>query len=666
MKKCKRLIALAVALLATLNMVACGSNSESGNGGGGGGNKDTKPQETINESTYDGATQHFQAGTLHQVSVQETNKPFIVNKQSNYKVVVPTGTDDSSKLYEAASYLVKWLDDATGCRLPIIEAEGLTWSENATWLVFGCSEMSKEAGVVPTTENLGLTGYQIETVGNTVFLDVQYDDGFQRGILSLLDHLVGFEMYSEYTVVYEKDGTTLPNMKIVEKPDFELYACWEKQSETERYGMGFSEGDIYIAVEGRLFHNSFNYLPKATYQKDHGDWYAIDGKQLCYTARGNAEQYDLMVKTMAERVLFYADQNTRLSNITITQEDNGYWCTCDKCKEVAQQYNNAVSASVVMFINEVDDLVQAELQKRATEANTEKRVLNIVFFAYRKTEKPPVKMVNGEYVVDEKVRCNPTVGVYIAPIDSKFSESFYHYDNTLSAENIKGWAACSEKLFFWLYECNFWNYFFPLNSYDTMVETYRFLYENNAYYNRTQTDFENEQISHFSTLKAYINSKAMFNVNINLDEVIDDFFKNYFGVAEAPMRQFFDELQAYLRYLEQTNPSLFNGGIYDAVETTTLWPKKTLDGWMKLIDEAYALIEPLKTENPSQYTIMYNKINLESMFPRWALLQLYSTTFTDVEFKREALKFKEDCSLHGIKTHKEGDSIEAIFAKWGV
>ena len=199
-----------------------------------------------------------------------------------------------------------------------------------------------------------------------------------------------------------------------------------------------------------------------------------------------------------------------------------------------------------------------------------------------------------------------------------------------------------------------------------MIETYRFLYENNAYYNRTQTDFENEQISHFATLKAYINAKAMFNVNVNLDELIDNFFENYFGIAAAPMRQFFDELQAHLRYLEQTYPAIINGGVYNEVENANLWKKKTLDGWMQLIDEAYALIEPLKTVNPSQYTTLYNNINLESMFPRWALLRLYSKTYTDIEFKQAATKFKEDCGLHGIHTHKEGDAIGSVFADWGV
>lgn len=668
MKIFKKIITFALAMLMCLGAFACDPASTTGGGS-------TVAKGTVDESKADGAVQHYQEGTLHQVSVTERDLPFIVNGQTTYEIIIPENEPAGSKLQTAASYLAKWIYECTGKRLEIKPADGLTYDENQTWLVLGSDRLWDEAGLTRTEEDLGLTGYQIDTVGKSLFLDVQHDDGFHRGILSILDHVVGFEMYDKYTIRYEKDGTTLPEIHVVEKPDIELYMEGDPQTADERYGMGF-DANIFINTEHETQHNTFIYFPKNTYAAQHPKWYSHDGTQLCYTAHGDEEEFDIMTSTMVDRVLYYADKNTRLSNITITQEDVNTCCTCEACSANLDKYNGAASASILMFMNAVDVKLQAKLQARADAAGTEKRVLNILFFAYHKSEKPPaVKNNNGtpdvltdDYwePIDNNVICNPTVGVYIAPIFARYNKSFYHEDNLSAADNIRGWATCCEKTYFWLYETNYAYYLYPINTYDTMLETYRFLYENNAYENRTQACYENQDVTHFSTLKAYINSKGMFNVNVNLGDLIDDFFENYFGLAAKPMRAYFDELQAHLRYLEATYPGDVNGNIYNNMQQSKLWPKKTLDGYMAYIDEAYELIAPLKKEDPDEYYTMCLKLDLESVFPRYALLQLYSTTFTDAEFKAAATELKGICTDLGIKAHRERALIESVFTGWGV
>lgn len=677
----KKFITIILALMMCVGVFACDNSTAPTTPGTGGiptgGEFTTTAKGTVDESKADGPSQHYQTGTLHQVNVTERDLPFVVDGQSTYKMIIPANEPAGSKLTTAASYLSKWIYEGTGKRFnpEPYNPDTHAWSEDATYIVIGVDELFDAAGLVETEEDLGLTGYQIDTAGKSVFLDVQHDDGYHRGILSILDHVLGFECYDKHTIVYEKDGSTLPEMHIVEKPDIELYMEGDPQTADERYAMGF-DANIFINTEHETQHNTFIYFPKATYASAHPKWYSHDGTQLCYTAHGDAEEFEIMTTTMADRVLYYADKNTRLSNITITQEDIRTCCTCPACEENLDKYNGAASASILMFMNAVDIKLQAKLQARADATGTEKRVLNILFFAYHKSEKPPaVKNNNGtpevltdDYwePIDSNVICRPNVGVYIAPIDARYNKSFYHEDNTSAAENIRGWAVCCEKTYFWLYETNYSYYLFPINTYDTMLETYRFLYENNAYENRTQACYENQDVTHFSTLKAYINSKGMFNVNVNQGELFDNFFKNYFGLAEKPMRAWFDELQAHLRYLEQQYTADVTGTIYNNMQQTKLWPKKTLDGYLAYAEEAYKLIEPLKKTDPDKYVIMYNKINLETIFPRYALLQLYPTTFTDAEFKEEAKALKADCSTHGIKAHRERALIESVFTGWGV
>ena len=102
------------------------------------------------------------------------------------------------------------------------------------------------------------------------------------------------------------------------------------------------------------------------------------------------------------------------------------------------------------------------------------------------------------------------------------------------------------------------------------------------------------------------------------------------------------------------------------MEQSKLWPKKTLDGYMAYIDEAYKLIAPLEKEDPDEYYTMCLKLELESVFPRYALLRLYPTTFTDAEFKEAAASLKATCATLGIKANRERALIESVFTSWGV
>ncbi|MBR4420426.1 MAG: DUF4838 domain-containing protein, partial [Clostridia bacterium] len=329
--------------------------------------------------------------------------------------------------------------------------------------------------------------------------------------------------------------------------------------------------------------------------------------------------------------------------------------------------NGSNAAVAVKFINEVDNIVQAELQRRADESGTTKRQVNLVIFAYRQSEQPPVKQnADGSYSeVDASVKCNDTVGVYIAPIEACYSSSFYSNDNAYSRENIRGWSSICKNLYMWTYDTNFHHYFFPLNSYDSKIETYRFLNENNAYYSFSQSQFDTGAVSHFSRFKDYIDQKASFDVNVSYNELADTFFKHYFGPAEDIMRDYFEALQSYMEYLTITQAVVI-GNYKENIGQSYLWPRGVLNSFLKFVDEAYESIEYLKAVDTEKYELYKEHILLESMFPRYALLYFYQSSYNAEVFKQEALQFKEDCYALGMTKYQEGASIDAIWTLWGV
>ena len=616
--------------------------------------------------------EHFQKNTLHKVKVTETDRPFVVKGKSEYKVILPENAP--TEIITAANYFTKYIKLATGCQLAVESQPVYTWNENEKWIVFGRDELFTAAGLSMPEDKIGISGYYIKSVGNSVFVAVENLNGYKRAVLSLLDHIVGYEMYWSDTVVFEKSGATLPDMDIIEAPDFAFYYESNALNGDGRYGMGFDNG-IFISVNGSTIHNTFKVLPKASYQSAHPKWYSTEdqgvtsnGTQLCYTAHGDEVEFNAMAQEVAGILLEAAELMPNFSTVTFTQEDIPSWCGCETCIAMRDAYNGSNAASMIKMLNAIDDIVQAELQRKADASGTQKRELKILFFAYRLSEQPPVKQnADGSYsAIDETVVCNPNVGVYIAPIRADYSDSFYTDINASARENIRGWAAICKNLYMWIYDTNFVAYMFPNNTWDAKIETYRFLIENNAYYVMSQSQYDNNAVTHFSRFKDYIDAKASFDVNVDFNELANNYFANYFGPAAAPMRQFFDGLQSYMVYLENKYPAVIYGGYKEKIEQSYLWPKGVVDSWLRLVDQAYASIEHLKTTDPEKYEVYKNHILLESMFPRYVLLQFYRPTFKSDEFIKEALQFKADCAELGISEVNEEQSFTVRWDEWGI
>ncbi len=626
----------------------------------------TGDNEMINPNNAVGdAVAHYQTGTLHKVSVSESDTPFVTDGKTDYTIVVPAGEDYA---LTAANYISACVFKAAGAYPEIEEYDGSqTYSADKTYVVLNVEPLFKSAGLSMPSDALGQTGYYIKTAGRSVFLMVNHNFGYQYAALAFLKHAVGYNMYSYDYVTYSKDGKTLPAMDIVEKPDFELHLQSNRTMGKERYGMGYlTTGNVFISVDGVAWHNSFKWLPKDTYKNEYGGkWYSDGGQQLCYTAHGDPEAYNAMLLTSLEKAKTLLAANPNIGAATFTIQDASVACECKACMDKFNKYGTH-SAAVVHFMNDLGALIDEYLESLVTPENPVKRDFTLVFFAYFRTTQPPVKEENLMLVpIDDSVVCRDNVGVYIAPIGAQYNKSFYDEANTSTANVIRGWSALSDKLYMWLYETNFSYYMYPLNSYDTMIETYRFCKENNAVYMYNEGQHNQGRVTHFTSFKEYVDSKAQFDVNVRYTDLLDDFFGTYYGAGGTAMRTFFDELQIHLKYLEE-NFETVTGSIYLSMEKPEYWPKRTLDHWVDLCNRAYEEIKPLLTTDPELYNVYYNHILLESMFPRYALLRMYSGTFSKNEFMKEAAAFRNDCTNLNITKVSEGGNISSIFTGWGL
>ena len=652
----KKILSVFCAGLFLLGSAACGDGS------GGQSDASVRPTGTVEEPE-----QHFQDRNLHRISVTPSSRAFINNGKSDYVIVAEAGTHSE----KAANYIAQCLEEASGVRLPVrVGSDGLSWSENSKWIVVGCRDLFEAAGLSVPEEDIGLTGYYIKTAGDSVFIEAGGVLAFQGGALAFLHHSVGYEMYAADTVVYENAGETLPDMDIVEKPDFDFNAPSNSLSDEGIYGMGYMvTPDVFVKVGENYWHNSFDFLDPGDKTND-PDWFNENRQQLCYTAKGDADKMEAMLDKVMVKMIESIEAAPDAGVVTFTVQDGDQQCHCKTCLAEREKYGS-YSGVVVKFVNRLADRVDKYLEEKAAEEGTEKRDLTIIFFAYYSTFKPPVKLENGKYVpIDDDVVCRDNVGVFMAPIDIDYTRSIYDSANDTIREGIDGWSALTDKMYIWLYDTNFYNYLYPFNSFDSRVETLRYFNSLGARYgyscgqhDHMSSDAHKTGFTHF---KDYLNIKTYYNVNLNYDEVTDDWFDNYFAAASEPMRKMFDEIQLWMRTMQYEYPVEFGSGIYANISQQKFWPKRVLDRWLGYIDDAYAAAEQYRDTDPELYDRVRQHIRIESVFPKFALATLHAGKFSDEELLRLRMEVKVDCEELNIRKVQEHIEITTVFSEWGL
>ena len=657
---CRIISAAVVFVMLFASLSACGK----GNGG-------ESPKNTV-----DIAEEHLWDGGLHKVSVTENSERVLAeNGKSDYVIVYD---DSSSKALQAANFIQKHISAATGAEISVTKGENITSvSEADKYIVLGRKDIFAEAGLTMPQDDLAPSGYYLKTRGNNVFMEVASSFGYQQGAITLLRHVLGYVMYSEDTVVYNKSGNTIPDMDIVEKPDYGFRVQGNAVSDEARYGMGFIKNqDIIIPVgQGGYFHNSLNYFDSteevinAAIAAEHPNWFATNNRELCYTARGDEEELEAMINRVADIIEQKAEEYPETPVITFSIQDNYYSCECTTCKSYESVYGDAAAAArVIRFTNRVAKKVVAYFTEKALTEGTEKRELLINIFGYHHTTQPPVvKNADGTFsAMDESVVLEKNVGVFIAPIEASFTHSFYDNVNKQYAEIAEGWAAISSHVYAWLYEPNYSFYLYPFNTFDSSLETLRFFRANNSEYVWTEGQTQQTNATGFNKLKEYINSVEEFDVNCNLKEITDDFFENYFLAAAKPMRQFLSELQMWSRKIENDETNEISGTIYEQIGVSKYWPKNLLDHWLDLIDEAYNAIEPLKYTDNAKYEVVAKHIKIESIFPRYALLTLHSGFYSRETLTEQRIAFRDDCNELSIQYTAQNVGLDLLFASWGI
>jgi hypothetical protein len=587
----------------------------------------------------------------HILTAKATDKDLVKNGQCDYVLVTPK--EDSKLLRDAKNEFLYFFEMATGITLKTTTDEGLTHNPNNKYISLGETTLLQSANVKWDKKQLGTDGVRIVTKDNTIFLVGGSDYGTVNSVYTFMEITFDLEVYYYDCIEIQKnvankklaayDVTDIPDIKlrqttyeIIRKPfssDYDVMQFGARLRYTRTfYDTCYAPYNSYNDAERATSpsHNTNTYvLPESEFKSLHPKWYSDNGAQWCYTAHGDAAEYEAMQEEVLNKIAYTIKRQYSSTNIkqyvNLFMEDNYEICTCKSCTDVFNKYE-VHTAAVILFMNDLGERFEA-WAKQPENLQYEAQDVIINMIAYQDFVEPPVKydQKKGEYVpIDSAVKLRKNVGVRIADIYADYQQALNTEHHERTKQIVQGWGSLTKNIHFWTYPNNFK---FTLYMYDTYSfftgDTLAF-YANNGQGMYMETCSQTSVLTTWKSLQFWLYSKLQWDTSLDEQTLIDDWFRAVFKDAAPIMQSYFMDMRTHAATAYAAEGGMYDKmTCYNKVEKKSLWPINTLRAWIKKCDEALAAVEKYKYIDEDLYTATTNHIHVETISPLYILLNLY-------------------------------------------
>ncbi len=280
-----------------------------------------------------------------------------------------------------------------------------------------------------------------------------------------------------------------------------------------------------LFAKGYFVHTFERLVPRAKYFESNPEYYSLIGDkrmhdQLCLT---NPEVRDIVIAKLREEMKTQPDALVW----SVSQSDNFSYCSCENCKAINDR-EESPSGALIEFVNSIAREFPDKI---------------ISTLAYQYSRKAP-----------KHLRPEDNVQIMLCTIEEDRNISIEEKGEITNqtnpearsfAKDIRDWGRISNNIFLWDYEVNFDYSVSPFPNLHTIKPNLEFFIKNNAYQHFQQA---NSEVGHeFAELKTYLISKLLWDIEVDMDEVVNDFLKGYYGEASAYIRKYIDTLEYYGR-----------------------------------------------------------------------------------------------------------------------
>lgn len=496
------------------------------------------------------------------------------------------------------------------------------------------------------------------------------------------------------------------------------YSYWQAQQGTPCYEKN-SDGVYVLSTSSTAgVHNDMDVINPAVYKGDHPSWFSSGG-DICFTC-GNAindeasgetkdeavaREFEALCQEIAKRMFqTILWQNGEYKGtpmrqyLLFTMEDATAACNCSYCAANTKKYG-AYSSNIILAANRVEEILYNEILKTEREKceadenyytdandymytykNGEKIEwsksnslyryedyyrddFSLQFFAYAYASDAPAEQdSNGDWVPkDEKMVLHDHITPWVA-ISAEAQNDFYSDANAKWRARLYGWDALSQDGYMhWGYATSFANGALPYNTFQVYTaEHYKLLAKTNCVMSFEETLFGGNYggITAFCQLFVYLDSKLMWNCNLDFNELVTKYFKAMYQDAWQIMYNLYVSEKDWGAYTWNANDAMSTGS--NSVKED-YWSYFVAKDWVNYVDEALLAIDYMKDSDPDLYEKTKNHINVEWMCPAFILLQFYRNDMPQAECDAMKLKMKEVIADADITVVGQGNATYESF-----
>ena len=408
-------------------------------------------------------------------------------------------------------------------------------------------------------------------------------------------------------------------------------------------------------ILGSGWHSFLTVLPKSEYGAAHPQWYrdevSTDGNNTQFTtlnlAYNNFEMARFVADNIYALILYDESESNYKSVYAFGPPDIRGWSTSDESNAIKSEYGTN-SAEYILFMNKVAEFLE---NKSLT------RNIKLAMLAYNNVYEAPEYNENLKFYKGLKV----SLGVMIAPIEANMYRSLsdgtaagnkFGYMNAYYYNQLMNWKQFGGEIYFWRYSAYFDNYFVPLDSISNMRETYRLLAENGVSQYIDLGQVGDETATDWSALKIYLKGQLAKTVNADVNTLIEDFCKAYYGAGWENMISLLSAEQSRYKIISDMSVSdndgkdaigcyvirdvLFNKKYWDDTPTTifftTTFNASMLKNWYEKITAAITAVNSDASLTNEQKALFIKRINIEGIAIRYMILAVYGDTTYDSSF----------------------------------
>ena len=440
-------------------------------------------------------------------SCNNSNMLLVKDGVSEYTIVIPVTTD--TLLLTAASELQKYIKSTTNVELTIKKTTNQDFNRKAIYIGIKADKKPLK----DPNEIWHTTKTDDVYIGGGSSLSTLYS------VYSFIEHYLGVRFLTPVDeVVPEVKSISIPeklNFKytppvttrtVHSKLFYNYHVFANKQKVTTEAFPGY--------VPGARVHTFHRFIPEEKYFKTDPEFFALRNgmrvpTQLCLT---NPKVFELVKMEVATLIEQHPESNV----ISVSQNDNTQYCQCEKCKAIDTK-ENSPSGSMIWFVNKIAKEFPDKL---------------ISTLAYQYTRKAPatIKPEKNVLITLCSIECDRS-----APINEKCTDF---------ANDLTEWGRISDNIRIWDYTTQFTNFLAPFPNILTLQPNIQLFRDNNAKWIFEQ---HSGNPSELFELRSYLTAKLLWNPEVNVDSIMNDFLNNYYQDAALYVRSYIDRIHAEIK-----------------------------------------------------------------------------------------------------------------------